>query len=494
MDVFGHIFGTGAKFAAGVVGKGGAVKLGAFGTIALASVVGTGVVAANASAPSAFHFRTHGAGKVLHLSVQRKAGQRSYVSYYTSSGGTTTSSVPPALTQTTRASGGTTSSGGGQTTSSSSSVNSTTSTTSTPTTTGGPATTTQVSNTSSGGVFNVVNFGADPTGTRDSSVAIASAISAAEAANNDAEVYFPAGHYIVKPASPRMFDFIISAPIRIVGAGQGATTIEDEIGVKSGYSVPNSMFEIVPAPGTQVGGGSGTLITGLTLDASSFDAGTPIMDYANNTVIENLMVYGPTSTNTYNPNQFGVRVIAVCNPTTRAWTFRTGNVVRNVTIFGNGAGGNTELDISCQQNATVTGVTIHGNGMDVFYSENDSISNAMLVGGSNGSLTPLTFAVTGSKNITLTNITTNGEGGAITQDTSNVSQNIVINHEVMLNTAASLKIGDSVGTVVENSSLGGVVIDPLSTLSGVSVSGSSYGHVYCWPSVTPSALSGISCS
>jgi hypothetical protein len=118
----------------------------------------------------------------------------------------------------------------------------------------------------------------------------------------------------------------------------------------------------------------------------------------------------------------------------------------------------------------------------------------MLVGGTNGSLVPLTFAVTGSSNITLTNITTNGEGGAITQDTTNVSQNIVINHEVMLNTSASLKIGDSVGTLVENSSLGDVVIDPLSTLSNLSVSNSTYGHVYCWPSVNPNELSGISCS
>ncbi|MGC8480268.1 MAG: glycosyl hydrolase family 28-related protein [Acidimicrobiales bacterium] len=373
-----------------------------------------------------------------------------------------------------------------------------------PTTTLPSATTTPGSTTSTtsataatvpfnGRIVNVTSFGADPTGAKDSRAAIVSALASAET-KPGSELYFPAGTYVLKSVTKPLADFYVGVPIRIVGAGTGATTIIDEVGQTTGNSNPPIMFLFQGPNAPHPGGASGSLMTGFTLNAAKYQSGTPITDYANNTLIENLQVYAPTSTLSYNPNQFGVRVIAVCDHATYQSINRTGNVVANVSIIGSGIGGNTELDLSCQVNVTATNINIQGNGVDVDFCQHASLSNFTLVGGSNGDLQHTTWIVVGSHDVTLSNITTNGKGGVIMPAVKSSSSGITITHEVMKNTSGYLVIGDASGVTIEDSQLGGVAIAPLVGLSNVSIKSTSYTHTRCAAQGTVATLQGVACS
>ncbi|MDA8195664.1 MAG: glycosyl hydrolase family 28-related protein [Actinomycetota bacterium] len=337
--------------------------------------------------------------------------------------------------------------------------------------------------------INVVDYGADPTGQSDSTNAIIAAIAAAESLNDHATVYFPAGRYILTRPLNRLFDFVVSSPLNLVGAGQGLTVIENEVGIDTGATVPPGMFKISGSGGPTPGGADGTIIGDMTLDVMTYQSGTAVTDYGNNTTIGNLTVYAPTSTNKYNPNQFGIRVIAVCNPTNIFTNYRVGNLVQNVYIAGNGWDGNTELDISCQENTTVNGATIVGNGVDIYMSRDDSLSNLKLTGGNNGAANYFTWVITDSQNINLTNVVTTGQPGVIEQSSGDTTSNVVINNEVSNSPAAHIRIGDALDTTIENSNLGGIYLDPSRVLDGLTVQNSTFGNIYC---VKPSYIRGLS--
>jgi hypothetical protein len=343
-----------------------------------------------------------------------------------------------------------------------------------------------------GRIVNVTSFGADPTGTKDSRAAIVSALASAEK-QPGSELYFPAGTYVLKSVTKPLADFYVGVPIRIVGAGIGATTIVDQVGQTTGNSNPPIMFLFLGPNAPRPGGASGSLMTGFTLNAAKYQSGTPITDYANNTLIENLQVYAPTSTLSYNPNQFGVRIIAVCDHATYQTINRSGNVVANVSIIGSGIGGNTELDLSCQVNVTATNISIQGNGVDVDFCQHATLSNFTLVGGSNGDLQHTTWIVVGSHDVSLTNVTTNGKGGVIMPAVKSSSSGITITHEVMQNQAGFLVIGDASGVTIRDSQLAGVAIAPLVNLSNVSISSTSFARTRCAAQGSVATLQGVSC-
>ncbi len=111
-------------------------------------------------------------------------------------------------------------------------------------------------------IYNVRDFGADPTGGSDSSAAIQLAIAAATTDGAKAGIiYFPAGEYrvddpIVLPRDPfpliegthiwRPFD----APITLLGAGVGATTIVE--GTTSNFDVDDATIDFDPVSGSSV--------------------------------------------------------------------------------------------------------------------------------------------------------------------------------------------------------------------------------------------------
>ena len=342
--------------------------------------------------------------------------------------------------------------------------------------------------------FNVVSYGADPTGIKDSTTAIQQAIAAAEA-QPGSEVYFPAGKFVLSKPSTKLFDFVINKPIHIVGAGIDATTIVNKIGQKTpGVSVSTDIFVIEVTHGLQTGGASGSSISNMTLDSQTYDAGTDIMDFANNTTLSNLKVLAATSTNSYNYNSFGIRVIAICNPSDVSRIYRVNNVLNNITIIGNGLQGTTELDLSCQVNTTATNINIQGNGVDIFYCHNDSITNANLIGGTNGSTNYYTWVITGSSYIALTNINATGIGGVIAPDIQIVSHNISIVNETMTLPSAFLYIGDSKDTTIGQSSLGEIAINPKFTVTGLTLTQTTHGIVKCRPGAVITGLSGLVCT
>ena len=264
----------------------------------------------------------------------------------------------------------------------------------------------------SSNAFNVVAYGADPSGQRDSTLAIRTALSSAEM-NSGNTVYFPAGRYILDLNDGAHQDFnIASNPVTIKGAGRNMTTIVEKIGAKTA-GVKNSkvIFQILTGPNGQPGGADGTIITGLTLDSASYDAGTTIMDFANNTAITNDTIQGARSDSRYNPDAFGLRLLAICDHTDLSTKHRSGNEVNDLILSGQGSAGNTDLDISCQINTSVSNVVDTGNGMDIYIANQISVNNYTFTPGTIES-SPKSYIITGPTNgLTLNNITTYGNGG-----------------------------------------------------------------------------------
>ena len=359
---------------------------------------------------------------------------------------------------------------------------------------GGTISTTGKTNVTSKPVINVVSYGADPSGKRDSTSAISNAINMAQT-QPGSEVFFPPGHFLLDDPSKHQVDFKIDRQIHIVGSGPTKTVIVNELGALNPAAlVSTTIFEIVTNPVTQKGDGDGTTISGMTLDSATYNAGTSIMDFANHTTLSDQVVDAPRSSNAYNPNAFGVRVIAICNPTNKAYVVRTGNLVENVTISGNGSSGQTELDISCQRNSKVTNVTIKGNGVDIFYCSHDELSNLNLIGTPSNTTSPnYTWVITGSSYITLSNIDTYGSGGVIAPDISDISKNITITNETMRGTGAFMAIGDSLGTTITKSHLEQIRLNPVVGITGIDLVDSSYTGVVCKPDKSMSALVGLSC-
>jgi parallel beta-helix repeat protein len=91
-----------------------------------------------------------------------------------------------------------------------------------------------------GAVFNVLDYGADPTGSADSTSAIQAAINAAQ--NGVSTVYFPAGTY--KTSS----SLNVTRPLSIVGAGSNCTNIKPTSAI-TGPCLNYGVVGDVPRPG-----------------------------------------------------------------------------------------------------------------------------------------------------------------------------------------------------------------------------------------------------
>jgi hypothetical protein len=217
-----------------------------------------------------------------------------------------------------------------------------------------------------GVVFNVVTYGADGSGVRDSTLGIRSAIAAAEATPGISTVYFPAGTYLLNDNDGAKVDFKIIGPntVDVLGAGRLRTKIIEEVGTVAypGISNPKAVFVFEQT--------TGNVFSGLTVDAQTYNAGDPVQDYGNDTTIEHATLLGA-----HNANAFALRVTAVCNQqpgSPQYGVHHSGNVVHDIILSGEGTGGNADLDFSCQWNGRVSNITDTGWGMgDIHRSERD---------------------------------------------------------------------------------------------------------------------------
>mgnify|MGYP001773814043 CR=1 FL=1 len=272
-------------------------------------------------------------------------------------------------------------------------------------------------------------------------------------------------------------------------------TLVNEMGLLNpAFGKSQPMIEIRSGPHGTPGGADGTTISGLTLDSAEYQAGTTILDFANNTTLNDLNVEAATSNNHHNPDTFGIRVIAICNPSTFSTVHRVDNRIDNVTITGQGGDGNTELDLSCQLGTSVNNVEIVGNGMDIYNSQNITVNHATLVGEASIG-TAFTWVINHSANVVLNDVTTVGSGGVIVQHRDDEpSSHITVENEVMQDLAAALIVGDVDGLLLENDRLAKLRIDPAQVATAITLRGTTVaGPVQCSHPALISHLSGLSC-
>lgn len=338
-----------------------------------------------------------------------------------------------------------------------------------------------------GPVFNVVLYGADHSGLQDSTVGIRSAIAAAEATPGISTVYFPAGTYLLNDNDGAAVDFKITGPntVDVLGAGRLRTKIVERVGTVAypGISNPKTVFVLQQT--------TGNVFAGLTVDAQTYNAGDPVHDYGNGTTIEQATFLGA-----HNANAFALRVTAVCNDqpgSPQYGVHRSGNLVHDIILSGEGIGGNADLDFSCQWNGRVSNITDTGWGMALYIDQNVTVNNYAFTPGTYEKSAPGWY-VTDSDYITLNDFVTSGLGGIIKNPTD-VSSHITINREQMTNPNEYLTVGDAAAVTIANSSIAGLLIAPVVSTNGLTVTNSSVGSVTCKPrpGASITGLVGVSC-
>lgn len=338
-----------------------------------------------------------------------------------------------------------------------------------------------------GPVFNVVTYGADGSGVRDSTVGIRSAIAAAEATPGTSTVYFPAGTYLLNDNDGATVDFKITGPntVDVLGAGRLRTKIVEEVGTVAypGITNPKTVFVFEQT--------TGNVFSGLTIDTQTYNAGDPVHDFGNATTIEHATFLGA-----HNPNAFALRVTAVCNDqpgSPQYGVHRSGNLVHDIILSGEGTGGNADLDFSCQWNGRVSNITDTGWGIALYIDQNVTVANYAFTPGTYEKSAPAWY-VTDLDYISLNNFVTSGLGGIIKNPTG-VSSHITINHEQMTNPNEYLTVGDAAAVTIANSSIAGLLIAPVVSTNGLTVTNSSVGSVTCKPrpGASITGLVGVSC-
>lgn len=293
--------------------------------------------------------------------------------------------------------------------------------------------------------YNVVAMGADPSGQRDVTQVVRNVLTLAEKQPGSV-LYFPPGTYLLNDNDGLGKDFQITTQVAIEGAGPNQTKIIEAIGAKS-HLKPKTIFQIQA---------DDTTISGLTLDAETYDAATPIMDFANDTTLYNLNIMGPHSSPTYNSGQFGMRVIAICNHSDLDVVHRVGNTIHDINIVGNGSAGDTDIDLSCQKDANAYNINDTGNGMDLYVVQGVNVNNFKHHDSASGQFSIVVTAP--SSNIAINNFQTWGQGGKIEASPIGYVSEVSITNEVMHDLSQRFIMGD--GTVYfVNSTLGDIKIE-----------------------------------
>ena len=172
---------------------------------------------------------------------------------------------------------------------------------------------------------------------------------------------------------------------------------------------------------------------------------------------------------------------------------RSGNLVHDIILSGEGTGGNADLDFSCQWNGRVSNITDTGWGIALYIDQNVTVANYAFTPGTYEKSAPAWY-VTDSDYISLNNFVTSGLGGIIKNPTG-VSSHITINHEQMTNPNEYLTVGDAAAVTIANSSIAGLLIAPVVSTNGLTVTNSSVGSVTCKPrpGASITGLVGVSC-
>jgi hypothetical protein len=326
--------------------------------------------------------------------------------------------------------------------------------------------------------------GADPTGTRDSTLAIRAAIEASEAASMNTTpatpetLYFPAGHYILDDNDGVQDDLVLDgktgAVVNVLGAGQNTTKITEEIG----YQTPGNLTQYTNRDGTTVPRGkdiflfkgmNGMYFSGLTLDSASFNAGDTLNLYGSCDTVENSTFLGAYSDGlNNNPNVFDMRFDGgpcSSDPTASNYVdtpgyYHYGNIARNLTLLGQGSAGDDDLDLSCQKDDYISNITDTGFGTVLYYTQNMTIDGYNYTPGNE--LSPPGWDINDSSNVTINNFTTSGPGGQV-KNGDYPSSNITLTNETMTTPGFNINIGDVTNMNINDSHLQTIRLSPEGT-------------------------------
>ena len=338
----------------------------------------------------------------------------------------------------------------------------------------------------------VTSYGADPSGARDSTLAIRQAIGAAEAKGGWQTVYFPPGTYLLDDHDGAAADFDLQgATVNILGAGHTYVKLVEKVGTDAYPALKRGKNVFVFSKMNDF------YIDGLTIDSQTYNVGDTIDDYGNSSTIQDIAALGArhgSGAAVDSANVFDLRVLAVCNanPSNALYdVYHSGNVVNDVILSGRGGGGNDDLDISCQHDDTISNIVDTGWGMALYIDQGVTVHNySFTPAGTNPDFRG--WFITASSDITIDGFTTTGEGGRISSP-AHPSSAITIEDEHMETPGYSMVIGDSNGVVIRNSSLQQLVVAPTEKVQGLTVLNTSVASVSCKAHALISDLSGVSC-
>jgi Pectate lyase superfamily protein len=307
---------------------------------------------------------------------------------------------------------------------------------------------------SAGSTFNVTSYGAHGDGAGDNTAAFRSAIAAAQAAGSGNVVFVPAGTYTFSTTGvPASIQIDGTVPIAFEGASEDTAILMETTAGKDLLSVKCN----------------GTVIEDLTLNTQAHNGGHGLGVGASNTTAENLQVLTGTET-------FGIYYPGGPHATPAKPVYSTGNAVNNVILKDNYHGDGWSF--SFQSGGSISNVHHTGSRIVLYADINTTVTNYYYTPGTHGATGGFIIS-TPCKNLTITNFVTSGEGGQIKTAPiqARVNQNITINGEVMTGGPAfRLLIGDVQGLLIENSTLGGVIIGPKIIAQGT-VTGSAHTSV-----------------
>jgi hypothetical protein len=287
-----------------------------------------------------------------------------------------------------------------------------------------------------GRLFDVTHFGAQGDGTSDNTTAFANAIAAAEQGGGGT-VYVPAGHYAfsaVRKGDPGSVVVTGSAPITLQGAGRDSTYLV-EMHLGKGLL------------GVHI---DGSVVEDLTLDTQTHGGGVAIFVRANNTRLLDSRVLGGSKTFAlYYAGPKGAKPLSPA--------YNTGNTVDNLDL--NELDCNDGFSWSFQENSTISNITHTGSRLALYIDKNTTVTDYKYTTGSQQCGARNGFWITPpSTGITITNFTSNGEGGKIgvigPNGAGKVAQNVTINGLTLTGTGSSITIGDVKNFLLENCNLG----------------------------------------
>jgi hypothetical protein len=308
-----------------------------------------------------------------------------------------------------------------------------------------------------GATFEVTRYGGcKGDGTTNCYAGVEAAISAADGAGGGT-VYFPAGTYLDMAGKP----WIIAGPaITFAGAGAATTRIVDRSSTPTLLSVRTNHVQV----------------NNLTFDSSQVPGGRAVVQISSSdNRIDNTEILGGSGTAW--PLRFagGQAKASPTNP-----TYATGNSVNGLVLHDEAPRRADGFDFSFQEDATISNVRHIGSRLGLYVDRNVTVTNynyspnpAIQSGTFGYYITPPGY------DITISNFTTNGQGGTIgrlpqTASSSRISRNITIDHEVMTAPGFSLYLGDVDNLVIRNSSLQMVTVDAKELVSAATIENSSY--------------------